>query len=798
MDVAVTNYMIEDLRKSGLVVSDMNVRQLDSTSRHATGSPQQPEGYVIPYYEIGGKALPFYRVKLKGWDPKYKQLSGQPNHIYFPRGFWDLAASEDTSYIVFTEGEKKAACCVKNGIAACAAGGVDSWSNKTITLPKDAKLTKGVGGQIVAKIAAGDELGGGAFLDDLAVGMRDLIDLIIRRNIPIVIIYDSDEKGRVAPQVQAAAAKLGYTLRFYGIPSRNIRQFIIQPPPGFFEEQIGLDDLLNRTKITAQVLDVAIKQVIAKKSAFPRHPNPREFINKRLKRSRLNREQLQSLATSILCDLDANGSRLYSPDEDRMYYFSRGDKSLMRVSFRLADGFANSDWGKYLYKNYNLSSADERVLEWLETMYAGEEPVTEVKPERAIAVRDNAIYYQISQGQMIRVNSKEIRVLDNGSDDILFLSNTVQDLDKLKLIQGINRLLSEETLPNYWFEVLQKTRIQDNADKQQAKLLSYLYCISPWFYKWQGTQLPVEMVVGEPGSGKSTIYQLRLSIITGDPRLRNPPKDIDNWGVSVAATGGIHVTDNVNLINGTLRQQISDEMCRLITEPNPTIEKRKLYSDDVLIQMRVKAIFAITSVRQPFQAPDIIQRSVITYMDKGDEAVTYHGDWANAQLEAYGGREGWVAQQLVCIHRLLKKIETSWDSRYRAKFRLVNIEQLLLLLAELFGDDPSWIVEYMETTQAEKIAENDNVLGALRKFSSEVVARYGQYNKLPKARFTVKDICDWMSEEEDFKTTEMLTNTRKLGKFMRDSVNLLATVAGISQHGTINNAACYIAHDPKT
>jgi hypothetical protein len=787
-------FIRDDLAKSGLEIVDMNVRPLTSTERHATGSPQQPEGYVIPYRSISGTALPFYRVRLKGWDPKYKQLTDEPNHLYFPKEFWDEA--HDAQYILFLEGEKKAVCAAKHGFAAVACGGVDSWSNKTVSLPKDAKLTKGRDGRIIAKLQAGDEAG--AHHEELAVGMKELIDLIVKRDIPLIICYDSDDMGRVPNEVQAAAARLGYSLRFHGVPARNIRQFILQPPSGFLGDKLGFDDLLQSKRVTTTQVDQAIKKVIAKPSAFPRHPNPREYINKKLRRAKMTREQLQGLATSVLCDLDANGSRLYSKDEDDLYYFSRTSKRLMQVSFKLNENYAKSDWGVYLYQNYNLSAADERVLLWLEALYAGEAPVQAVNPERVIAIRDDAMYYQIGAAQMIKVTAKEIRVLDNGNDDILFLSDSSVDLDKGKLVEGINKLLEVETTPNYWFEVTSKARIADNANKSQARLLSYLYSISPWFYRWRGTQLPVEMVVGEPGSGKSTLYQIRLSILNGEPRLRNPAKDITDWGVSVGSTGGLHVTDNINMLNTMLRQQISDEMCRIVTEPKPTIEKRKLYTDNKTVLIPIKTVFAVTAVKQPFNAPDIIQRSVITYMNKGDEAVEYQGDWAAEQIAKFGGREGWMAQQLVFLHRMLKRAKKEWKSDYKAKMRLINFEQLLRLSARLYGDDDAWLVEYLESSQATTIADNDHILGALHKFAQACIDKHGEYSETSAGRFLAKDISGWALTQNDYKEIFTLTNSRALGKYLKDNPNLLATVAGITENGTKSNATAYHAHEPKT
>lgn len=804
------SFIEEDLAESGLVIKDLAVRPLGPSEKQATGAPAQAEGYVIPYYDIYGKPIPFYRVRLMRQEPKYRQLADGGNHIYFPKGFWDLA--QESPYIIFTEGEKKAANTVKNGFAACAAGGVDSWSNRQIQLPKDAKLSKGSGGKLLAKLPAGAEIDNE--MGELAAGMSDLIALLIRREVPLIIIYDSDMRGNVGFQVQSAAARLGYALRFRGVPAAHIRQFVITPPPGYRPERdpedemegvgpkIGLDDLLVKTKVTPEQLEKALIKVCEKPSAFPIHPNPREYVNKKLRKGRMVREQLQSLATAVICDMDAQGVRLLAKDEDEMYYFNRTSHKLIRASFKLTDTFSKSPFGIHLYQKYNLSIADERLLTWLGTLYAGEAPLQHVSPERVLTVQGDTLYYQMSGAQMLRVNAKEIRVLDNGADGVLFQSDAVQDLDKEKLITKINTLLNKKgAMENIWFKTIAQTRIADDEEKRQTRLLSYLYSISPWLYRWRGTQLPIEMVCGEPGSGKSTLYVLRQNILTGEPRLRNPPKDITDWGVSLAGAGGLHVVDNVNLANTGLRQELSDEMCRLVTEPFPSIEKRKLYSDLDTVKIPVKTVFAVTSVKQPFQNPDIIQRSIITWMDKGTEAVEYEGDWASDKLLDFGGREGWIAHQMVFMHKLFGLIKEKWNGQHKAKYRLKNVEQLLNMAAEVYGE-PSlgdgWITAFIEETQSDRIAENDNILGALRQYAEAVIDKYGENNSTSKGLFSAKDIAEKMAEHPDFKQTYTLTNSRALGKYMKQNPNLLATVAGITEHGSRANATVYVAHKPKT
>jgi hypothetical protein len=788
-------HIVTDLSKSGLEPSDIRTRPLGPNEKHATNTPTSVDGYVIPYLSMEGKPLPFYRARLYEWDPKYKQVANQPNHIYFPPGFWQVANTRDTKCIILVEGEKKAACAVKHGYAACAVSGVDSWRNRIISMPKDTALVQGKNNTVVAKLAAGSELT--ERTDSLAVGMLELINLLIAKSIPLVIVYDSDDKGRIKPDVQAAAAILGYELRHRGVPAKHIRQLVLQPTKAYEEDKLGLDDFLVHPKLGPKLFAEQLQEVLDAKSAFPKHPNPKAYVNKKLQRSRMPRSDMQALSTAVLCDLDSRGSRLRCPADDRLYYFHSLTHELIPVHFMLNKGFANSPFGVKLYRDYNLGSADYRILQWLETQFTGEEPIAEVDPERVVTVRGDALYYQLSGGKMLKITADSVFLQDNGSDDILFEAGACEDLDKVKVMAALGEAQKlSDPLPSYWYEVLKEARVKDTEDDRTRKILALLYSISPWFYRWRGTQLPIEMMIAEPGSGKSTMYQLRLDVLTGIPSLRNAPRDMRDWTASVAHTGGLHVTDNVNMSNSQLRQELSDELCRIVTEPNPHIEARKLYSDNELVRTPVKAVFALTAVKQPFNNPDIIQRSIITVLDKGDEEVEYEAGWEQRQLNRFGGREGWIAFQVVFLQRLLRKIRDKWDHGYRAKFRLINIEQLLMLAAEVYGWDPSWIPDHLEATKNKSISEADWALEGLKAFADD--ARAQGFENDGSRRYSAQDISAFFEGDEEFGGCSILVNSRQLGKYLTQNRNMISTIVGISEKGgKYANKTMYWVHTPR-
>ena len=793
-------FLIEDLAESGLEPTDVRARVAGPGEKQATNTPQGVEAYVLPYFDMYGKQIPFYRTKLiNSPDPdiRYKQLATEPNHVYFPPGF--QTALRGARCIIITEGEKKAAAACKAGFACVGLGGVDSWRNRTVVLHKDTKLGQSKKGSVVAKLPQGSEVT--EMTDTLAKGMKELIDHCIRKRLPILICFDSTVgiPGFIKYDVQRAAAQLGYELRFRGIPFPHIKQLILKPPKDYVQnqqiEKLGLDDFLTHEEMGPDLLEEQINLVLMKRSAFPRHPNPREYVNRKMQRVNIPRSDLQSLSTAIICELDAQGLRLYCPDDENMYYFNETDYKLIKVKFTNQMDFSSSPFGVKLYNDFALTSADQKLLSFLNAQFCGEQPIQKVKPEKVIACRGDSIYYQLSDGLMAKVNKDGIKVLTNGSDDVLFEGDMVKPIPHQQLLEHVANYQKEGPLENFWYKTLQDTRIKESPDDKTRRLLSLLYSISPWLYRWRGTQLPIEQMLGEAGSGKSTLFSLRLQILTGISVLRNAPNDIRDWTASVAATGGLHVTDNVHMTNSRLKQELSDELCRIITEPDPHIERRKLYTDNTLIRTPVKTVFAVTAIKQPFTNTDILQRSIIAELDKGTGEVVYDADWETSQLHRWGGRTNWIAHQLVFLQRLFQLIDKEWKPQHKAKFRLINVEQLLCLAAKVYGEDPDWVADYIEIQRDEKTASSDSALEGLINWADQVRfyhQKKGLTRQMSSKLFTVIDMVHHFEGDEEFCRNTLLMNGRSLGHYLQEKKNMIANIAGIvPAERKVNNRQAY-------
>lgn len=803
-----------DLGKSGITpeeigaylagpseLSSCNVR---TYSEDGLSSP----GYVIPYFDSQGKRVPFYRLRVFSPLPgraKYLQPPDSSAYIYFPKQFKqlliDVVAGKPTNSkingfqptIMIVEGEKKAAKAVKEGFLCVGLGGVYNWRSRTVVLPAEAKFTKDeTTGKVTVKLPAGSsadtEMSVEAQLrNKWAIGFQELLSIVHKFDLNVVIAFDSDYPPKT--QVQQAAAALGFELRSSGIPLTRIRQLVL---PCDKQEKVAIDDFL--TEKGDKELITLMHHLLEQRSGFPKYPNMREYVNGRLD-SRLSRDEIKGLAAAILADMDTTGTRLKDINTGEPYYFDNNSHTLMRVSLmrHSQEPLHESMFGRFLYKSYDLSQADSKLLPWLAASFTGESPIYDVRPYSTIAVLpDETVAYQISDAQYIKVTNdpkKPFLLKNNGDDGVLFKGDQVDALDVDKLKGLLNKAHIGNITP-WWKDVLQEFKFLRAEDINLATLLFY---ISPWLLRWKGTQLPVELMIGEPGSGKSTMYMLRMAILTGRPALRNQPADVRDWYSSITNGDGLHVTDNVHFVTKEIKQRLSDEICRIVTEPDPYIELRKLYTTSDNYRIPVRSIFALTAIQQPFSNADIIQRSAIFELKAvgGD----HDSGWLQRHLSEREGREGWIAHHLEFLHRFLVKAK-EWDKKYKSTHRLVNYEQALSIASSILNmGDSEYVVKTMMRSADEQVSEYDWTMDGLKEF-----AAYAQplLQKDPKKAFACRHISDWAMAHEDYKDNQNFASARKIARYFKSHMTMVTKVTGIYEVGKSSNQMTYRIQAPKT
>ncbi len=213
---------LADLRKSGL--NDDTIKMMGVYTARPADIPkllrwnpkQVKSALVFPYFGLDGKPNGFYRLKVfpsykdkDGHTVKYLQKKGTPPHLYISPPIQKILDDPSQSLIT-TEGEKKAAKSVQEGLPAIAIGGLWNWVKKG--------TCEGI-----------------EDLDHIAWEIRE-----------VTIIPDSDtwtepDTGK-RTHLQCAVYALGKELERRGA----VVTFLALPQEG--KEKVGLDDFLVSSK----------------------------------------------------------------------------------------------------------------------------------------------------------------------------------------------------------------------------------------------------------------------------------------------------------------------------------------------------------------------------------------------------------------------------------------------------------------------------------------------------------------------------------------------------------------------
>jgi hypothetical protein len=795
-----------DLRERGL-----RRRTIEAAYLRMAASSEMPkahagaEGVYIPYWSTGGWLTGHYRIRfvppiliapgetvaqhtngntngtagggvhlngtthakpLRG--PKfmrYWQAQGTDPHIYIPppelvnTRVW----SDARRSLIITEGEFKALRACQDGFPTIAVGGINAWLKR--------RAAGGDGGETGSSSKKSRSKSSSSTSRQVAEELEE----IVWRHRTVWLIFDTEpaNKPRSAAATQRALFELGIWLEQRGANVYQVKLPVLQAG-----QKTGLDDFLNSEG------PYALKSLLEDRRfhRFPERPELLPWLSEQLDRPRLKSSDDLAICRAILADLDANGTRFHDADGNYYYYFDKRTRLLHQYSITPNGlrGITSTTFGKLLYSRYKLGVNQRKVIEPLVQRSAVWHPTVQISaPQNVSRACDDALYYQINDSTLVKVAAGDIAIVPNGIDDQLFLSGRVEPLDEASLMEALERGFADR-----WRAALRRTNIQPMPGmtlEQTHDFLACLFYLNPWFRRWRGLMLPVEAAIAEAGSGKTFLYNLRRGILTGSASLDHAPDTAKDWYASIAAAPGLWVCDNMGEVKRDVRDRVADEITRLVTDPDPHVDLRQLFTDNVNVRFPVDCTFAVTSIYTAFYKADIVQRSVLIEM-KAIPAGQRDAHWYQREL---GDRAGWVAEHLSAAQLFLRMAARTWDPAYLSQSRLAHFDQAIITMGDALGfgrENMTQIVALLSGATRENIAQSDPVMEALRDYAREELVP--QYQRLLPGRVLqcrVSDIVDWVQSDPENRYTHIkyLGNPVQLGKYIRSHSADVEAIAGL-------------------
>lgn len=690
---------------------------------------------------------------------KYLQSRSSGTHIYFPPitpvDFW----YDPKVPIVITEGEKKAARACQEGVLTCALGGVDSWRSQRLVLDSNRIANTGPNEVSIQ-------------LDDFSMFKVETLVCDEFLTIPwdgreVTLCYDLDRREASRIAVQRSAFDFGIWLESNGAIVRSV----VLPQEG---KKVGLDDYFNDH-------DKEDFLRLMRRSTFPVRPHTKSFIQKTLGQARKGRPTYIKVSRSILSDLDGHGTR-YRDKLGNFFYFDDKSKRLFTIPYRTSSRrVTSSHFLHYLVREYRISTADSEVFARLLDDFESMPNIVEVdRTARGSTTIGDTLYYQLSDSQIARVSAEGIDMVTNGDEGVLFEETGTNES---------THLIAPPDDPDFgWVRTLRQTALQTMpgfTPDETYVFVACLFYLSPWLRRWRGLTLPAELAISEPGSGKTSLYQLRKGIFTGQPRLNQAPEDLRSWYAAISNTSGIWVGDN---IGHKIDNVFSNEIARLITDPEPTVELRELYTTADIARKHIDCVFAFTSIYNAFTRPDLLQRSVVLEFS---EIQKRDGMWIQHQLYG-GGRELWVSHHLNVIKRFFQLVpKFSWSAH--STHRLVHFEQAMRCMGHAIGkgQEIESALANLAQVVTQRIRLSDPIMEALTAFA----------NELPESQhhaFTAQDIIDWVLRDplDRFSNFDTFEGTRRLTRYIAQHKSDVHRSTGIAATETTKLGLVVYSIDP--
>ena len=215
------------------------------------------------------------------------------------------------------------------------------------------------------------------------------------------------------------------------------------------------------------------------------------------------------------------------------------------------------------------------------------------------------VYVDNFNGSMFKISDKDIYIVDNGTDGVLFLKSNNQPV--VYILEEVDVL--SELFGEIKFSV-------GNIEENEYRLLFIFWIISFYF---MSMNKPICVFFGEKGSGKSFIFKKVLYLLFGNlAGLKTVPEKKENF-TAIVTNNKFVVFDNAD----TARPWLNDSLATAATGGCESM--RELYTTNDESTYIIDCFIGLTSRTPKFTRDDIADRLLLFPVERLSEFKSEEG-----------------------------------------------------------------------------------------------------------------------------------------------------------------------------